>query len=211
MSWTPDESRFDFCGRVTSFSLLHNVQTCCGAHSASYKTGKAVGGVKLITHLQLAPRLSMAELNLHSPHMFSRTNAYLTKLRNSFTFLSWNERMLAILSFLLHGGKYLEQNVWACAWCISTQNTVSLAEMMPWISLASDFADQLCRYSKPHFAKLYIQHTKLHFSSSVLYGKKRLTKILGGLRILCRIFIHRWDNHCICALVLCFHVRLPDL
>lgn len=135
--------------KVTGFSLLHNVQICSGARSASYTMGKATWSVKLITHLHLAPRLSMTELYLHSLHTFSLSSAHLTKLRNSFTFLSWNERTLVRISFLLHEGKYLEQNVLTCAWYISTQNAVSLAGMTPWISILSkklhiDFADQLC-------------------------------------------------------------------
>jgi hypothetical protein len=160
-------SQVSISGRVTGFSLLHNIQTCSGAHLASYTMGKAAWGVKLIIHLHLAPRLSMVELHLHSPHTFSLSSTYLIKLWNSFTFLSWNERTLAALSFLLHGRKYLEQKVLTCAWSIPTQNVVSLAEMMPWISLASetlhtDFADQLCCYSKPHFSKFNIYRSSIY-------------------------------------------------
>jgi hypothetical protein len=55
-------SQVSISGRVTGFSLLHNVQTRSGGLSASYTMGKAAGGVKLITHLHLAPRLSIAQL-----------------------------------------------------------------------------------------------------------------------------------------------------
>jgi hypothetical protein len=55
-------------------SLLHSVQTCFGAHTASYPMdtegefpgGLSGRGVKLTAHLHLVPRSRMVELHLHS-------------------------------------------------------------------------------------------------------------------------------------------------
>jgi hypothetical protein len=60
--------------RGKRFSLLHSVQTGCGAHRPSYPLstggsfprGRAARDMKLTTHLQLTPRSGMVEPYLHS-------------------------------------------------------------------------------------------------------------------------------------------------
>jgi hypothetical protein len=61
------------------FSLRHSVQTGSGDHPASYSVdagvsipgGKVAGCVKVITHLDLEPRLRMRGLYLNSLNTFS--------------------------------------------------------------------------------------------------------------------------------------------
>jgi hypothetical protein len=58
------DGRGSFLSRGKRFSLLHSVQGASRGHPASYPMGiggslpggKAVGGVKLTTHLHLVPR-----------------------------------------------------------------------------------------------------------------------------------------------------------
>jgi hypothetical protein len=62
--WTVGVLGFDLWAGAGNFSLHHRVHNDSGAHSASYPMGtrgsfpggKAAGGVKLTTHLHLAPR-----------------------------------------------------------------------------------------------------------------------------------------------------------
>jgi hypothetical protein len=72
--WTTEGSEFE-SRYGKEFSLLHVVQTGSEAHLASFPTGtgdsfpwgKADGGIKLITHFQLALRLRKYDLYTHSP------------------------------------------------------------------------------------------------------------------------------------------------